>query len=216
MRLRLTDKHWLAIDAGEDLIFPPSEEPPLVPGQEIVLEAREGTAFRPDEVEKLPAGAQRSVKAPVLWLTVVKVRRTKTFHWQATYKMCDLRPLWMKSGPPRPEGNRLRQRVWTEAEERGLTRVVSQALDPEVESALPIQFQNALAMRARLKKAEDMDPEEMEHRAKKQARSINESIREMLLARARLGLPPDNEAMADLYRAMEALRPPDDDHAEAA
>lgn len=215
--MNLTDKHWLAIDAGEPLIFPPSKERPFSVGDEIVLEEREGTAFRPDEIENLPAGTRRSVKSPVVWLTVTKIRRTKTLHWQATYRATDLRPLWMKSGPPRPEGNRLRQKVWSEAEERGLTRVVSQALDPEVESALPIQFQNALAIRARMKKAEDMDPDELEFQAKKQARSINESIRETLLARARLGLPPDHEALANLYRAMEALRPPEEDeYADAA
>lgn len=202
----LTDKHWLAIDAGDPLIFPSSDICPVAVGQDIVLEAREGTAFRSDEVEKLPPGTRRSVRAPILWLTITKVRRTKTLHWQASYQLNDHRPLWLRSGPPRPEGSRLRQKVWTEADERGLTRVADQALDREVESALPVQFQNALVMRARMKKAENMDPDELEHRAKKQARSINEAIREALLTRARLGLPPNNEALADLYRAMEALK----------
>ena len=74
-------------------------------------------------------------------------------------------------------------------------------------SAVPNEPENtddprALAASARLRGAQRVTSEQAEELAKKQARSVNEAVRDVLIQRARLGLPPESPAIAALQRAV--------------
>ncbi len=91
------------------------------------------------------------------------------------------------------------------AEESAYTTSKLSAVPNEPE-ATSDQHRRALAATGRLARAEAIDRERAEEQAKAQARSINESVRDVLMGRARLGLDVESEGLADLHRAMEKLK----------
>lgn len=199
MRLEaLTASQLRELEAGDPLTFPPSEACPMAVGERIVLEESSGIAFTEDEVA---AGVTASaVSAPTLWVEVIEIRRTRKLEWRVIYRRFDFRPLWLKGGPPRPEGSRLRQRTWTDAEEHGLTVRPGDALDCEAE-VVDGHYMNVIEIGARLKAAERRD----EKAARQQARSIAESVKQVVATGARLGVDMTPH-LAQIQRAIEAAQ----------
>ncbi len=190
------------LQTGDPLTFPPSETCPMEVGEILVVEQASGIAFTAEEIEARPELADSaSVTTPVLWITVTEIRLTRKMLWRVLYRTTDHRPLWLRKGPPKGDGSRLRQQRWTPIEEHGLTPNLAQAFDAEAET-VPGAYQNVIEMRARLRDAERAEAEQAEELAKKQARSVNEAVRDVLIQRARLGLPPESPAIAALQRAV--------------
>lgn len=185
---------------GEPLTFPPSERCPMAVGDVLVLETASGLAFTEEEIGAGVGVLAPTVETPVLWVEVYEIRRTRKLEWRVLHRRCDHRPLWMRSGPPKPEGSRLKQRTWTQIEEHGLTGRVANALDPscEVESG---RYANVIEMGARLKAAERQDAEA----ARRQARSIAETVKQIVTMAARSGIDVTPH-LAQIQRALDAAQ----------
>ena len=169
--------------AGEPLTFPASEKCPMAVGDRIVLERATSLAFTEDELVAGHGVQVPMTEAEVLWIEVTEIRRTKRMLWRVLYRTVDYRPVWLKGGPPMPEGSRLRQRTWTPTEEHGLTGRFDVALDPEAE-VVDSTYRNVIEMGARLREAERQDAET----ARKQARSAAESIKQIVVMGERHGV----------------------------
>lgn len=195
----LTAAQLREIRDGDPLTFPPSESCPLEVGDSIVLESTCGLAFSAEELER-GVGTTTPVRTPVLWIEVREVRRTRKLQWRVLYRTHDHRPLWLRSGPPKPEGSRLRQRGWTHAEEHGFTGRLVHAFDPGAE-VLTGSYTNIIEMGARLKAAEREDAEA----ARRQARSIAETVKQIVVAGARQGVDMTPH-LAKIQLAIEAAQ----------
>lgn len=167
---------------------------------------------RPRGEPELDLGATVELSANVS-IQVTKKGTNKRQMIQYRYAVTDQRldrPRLLRQTPPahrteHDEEDRLRPLTPAlearAAEESAYTSSRISAMPGEPENMDPPR---ALAVQARARRA--ADPGRAEELAKRQARSINESIRDMLLQRARLGLPPDSPAMLALTAAIEQLR----------
>lgn len=198
----LTPSQLCELRAGDPLTFPPSESCPMAIGDVIVIESVSGIAFTEREIASGIGSDVPASKAPSLWIEVHEIRRTRKMQWRVLYRRFDFRPLWLKGGPPKPEGSRLRQRTWTEIEEHGLTDRPSNALDSEAEIT-PGGYGIVIEMGARLKAAERREGDE--EAARQQARSMAESIKQIVTAAARAGVDPTPH-LAQIQRALEAAQ----------
>lgn len=185
------------IMAGDPITFPASEACPMEVGDVLVLEQTSGIAFTPEEIEAQPELAEvASVTTPILWLTVTEIRRTRKMLWRVIYGFTDHRPLWMRKGPPKGDGTRLKQQRWTPVDEHGLTPNLVQAFDPEAET-VPGQYQNVIEMRARLRAAERRELD-----AEKDLQRVQAATRDLAKRAAKMGVDP-MIAMAPLQKAIE-------------
>lgn len=164
------------LQIGDPLTFPPSETCPMEIGEVLVVEQVSGIAFTAEEVKVRPELADSaSVTTPVLWITVTEIRRTRKMLWRVLYRTTDHRPLWLRKGPPKGDGSRLRQQRWTPIEEHGLTSNLAQAFDPEAET-VPGAYQNVIEMRARLRQAEREEDEARRQQAKALAEAVKRTV----------------------------------------
>lgn len=197
--LSLTPEQWRELRDGDWLTFPASEQPPLELGTEIVLEAEQSLAFTAEEVAA-GIGREIIVESPVLWIEITEIRRTRKLLWRLLYRTVDMRPLWMRRGPPKPEGSRIRQRSWTAVDEHGMTGELPRALDPEAE-VVDAGYRNVLEIGARLKRAERerrLDPE-----AERLRQAVNAEVRELIKRAVKMGADPAL-ALGPVVREIEA------------
>lgn len=158
---------------------------------------------------KPPELTQRHYRlSPRLAFTITRIHRTRK-GYRLEYDVVDdreerffLLPAAM-SVPPTDERGEFIDGALPPEEEIGYTQNPKRRRCDELPTVRP-NVQSVLSMRARLTQAERTD--HGEELAKRQARSINENVRDVLLQRARLGLPADSPALADLHRALEAMR----------
>lgn len=184
--ISLTPTQWRELHDGDWLTFPPSEQPPLEVGDEIVFEVEGSLAFTPEEVARGISG-DLVVEVPAHWIEVTEIRRTRKLLWRLIYKVHDMRPTWMRRGPPKPEGSRLRQRQWTALDEHGMTGELASALDPEAE-VVDDGYRNVLEIGARLKRAERerrLDPE-----AERLRQAVNAEVGELVKRAVKMGIDP--------------------------
>lgn len=182
--ISLTPTQWREIHDGDWLTFPPSEQPPLEVGDEIVFEVEGSLAFTPEEVARGVSG-DLVVEVAAHWIEITEIRRTRKLLWRLIYKVHDMRPTWMRRGPPKPEGSRLRQRQWTALDEHGMTGELASALDPEAE-VVDDGYRNVLEIGARLKRAER--EERLQESFESQCKSFANAIRGIGRAAARDGV----------------------------
>lgn len=190
----LTAAQLRELEAGDPLTFPPSESCPMEVGDIIVLEQTSGNAYTEEEVAH--GAVASAVSAPTLWIEVTELRRTRKLAWRVVYRRYDFRPLWLKGGPPRPEGSRLRQRTWTDAEEHGLTVRLGDALDCEAE-VVDGHYMNVIEIGARLKAAERRD----EKAAEEDLRRVQAEVRELAKRAQKMGVDPLH-ALAPVAKAI--------------
>lgn len=209
--LSLTREQWRELRDGEWLTFPASEQPPLEVGTEIVLEAEQSLAFTAEEVAA-GIGHEIVVEAPMLWIEITEIRRTRKLLWRLLYRTADMRPLWMRRGPPKPEGSRIRQRSWTAIDEHGMTGEMAHALDPEAE-VVDGGYRNIIEIGARLKRAEReraLDPE-----AERLRQQVNAEVRELIKRAVKMGTDPA-AALGPVVREIEAQHQQISDERDAA
>ncbi len=199
--ISLTPAQWRELHDGEGyLTFPASEQPPLQAGAEIVLEAERSLAFTAEEMER-GIGSEALVETPLLWIEITEIRRTRKLLWRLLYRTVDMRPTWMRRGPPKPEGSRLRQRQWTALDEHGMTGELASALDPEAE-VVDDGYRNVLEIGARLKRAEreqELDPE-----AERLRQAVNGEVRELVKRAVKAGVDPAL-VLGPVVRQIEAM-----------
>lgn len=142
-------------------------------------------------------------------------RATSSWRWHLRYTVRDARldrPRLLRQNPPahrteHDEEDRMHPLTpATEARAAEESAYTSSRL-----SAVPNEPENtddprALAAGARLRGARRRETDRAEEMAKRQARSINENVRDALLERARAGKPADSPGVAALHRAVEQIR----------
>jgi hypothetical protein len=145
--------------------------------------------LEPDEAKALEP--HRIKLTERLWVDVKGAKKDKKTGWYADYTVIDHRPRFMR-------------RIG------GYTHSVELAVAREGEDAVSEEFQKELTMAARERHLSTVESERAEELARRQARSINEAVREALMSRARSGLPVEGAHLADLFRAVERLQVEDE------
>lgn len=185
----------------------------LTPDERAAIFAGEHPRLeRPPDEPELDVGAVVELSTNVT-ITITQKGRNKRNLIQYRYTVADQRldrPRLLRQTPPahrseHDEEDRLRPLTPAlearAAEESAYTSSRISAMPNEPENMDPPR---ALAAQARLRRAKSS--ERSEELAKRQARSINESVRDVLIQRARLGLPGDSPGLLALTGAIEQMR----------
>lgn len=154
-----------------------------------------------EDAQNVDIGQVIVIKPDFVWVTVLGAGKDKRKGYYLRYSVRDDRPRLLRSSPHNIDFGDMRRgldeygtpRAVSEqdadeaAESSGYTDSAHQALEDAGE-AVPVEYQNLLTVQAKSERAEREQADRAEDIARRQARAVTESVRQILIMGARHGV----------------------------